>query len=200
MEHRTHFVRQCVYAIGAHVGRHTIAHVTSTRGAQDPPTGQRHGNSARLITGRLMRRYRTGATALLVALITLGIPAPALAVQSHGGGEGYASHQIGHLLFLFGALFMVLRVARRGVPETGRREFTIFLWLIAFWNAIASVAHWLLLSVDESQFVRVNGRTIAFEVQNGWDVFFYAAQMDHLWLVPGLVFLILALRKWSRHL
>ncbi|MBU0484344.1 MAG: hypothetical protein KKB30_07505 [Proteobacteria bacterium] len=121
---------------------------------------------------------------------------PAWAVQAHGGIEGLVAHQIGHLLFVVGMGYLLFRLYKIEMVGPGWFEFKGFLWLILVWNFLTFSGHWLNEYVSPAKFAKVDGHTIAFYLRSLTDAFFYLTRLDHLFLVPALAFLLLALRKW----
>jgi hypothetical protein len=130
-----------------------------------------------------------------IALIFL-IANPAMALQSHGGIEGLAAHQIGHFLFAVGMGYLLFRLYQLKIHQAGWLEFKIFLWLIIAWNITTFSGHWMNEFVNPEKFIKADGITIAFSIQNFSDFYFYLTRLDHLLLVPSFLFLLLALRKW----
>lgn len=149
---------------------------------------------------RLIRRnFAVNRSILLVfcaMAIELMAPLSALAVQSHGGAEGLVSHQIGHFLFFVGLVYLVLRLYTMRMQGKGWSEFKVFLWLLILWNVMTFSGHWMDEFVAREKFVKSNGSTLLFVVDNFQDVIYYFTRLDHLLLVPSFVFLLLALRKW----
>ncbi|PLX78814.1 MAG: hypothetical protein C0616_13235 [Desulfuromonas sp.] len=133
----------------------------------------------------------------LATLLTLTVPGPAWAVQSHGGVEGLVSHQIGHILFVVAMAYLLYRLYSHQVKEVGWTEFKIFLWLLFAWNLLTFAGHWMSEHVAKSQFLRVGADIDSFTADGWFDVIFYLTRLDHIILVPAFVFLLIALRKWS---
>ena len=123
---------------------------------------------------------------------------PAWAVQSHGGAEGLVSHQIGHVLFILGMIFLLFRLSHFGVFGPGWFEFKGFLWLIICWNILTFSGHWMNEHVSPEKFIRQETNVISFSVSNLTDAYFFLTRVDHLVLVPAFIFLLLALRKWGQ--
>ncbi len=121
---------------------------------------------------------------------------PAWAVQTHGGLEGLVSHQIGHLLFTFGMIYLLFRLYSVRPKGVDWREFKIFLWLLIAWNVATFSGHWMDEFVAKEKFIKAHGRTLAFTIENLQDALYYLTRLDHLILIPSFVFLLLALRKW----
>ncbi len=123
---------------------------------------------------------------------------PALAVQHHGGAEGLVSHQIGHILFTLGMVFLLFRVYQDRLRGAGWFEFKGFLWCIIFWNIMTFSGHWLYELTNSASFTIVNHHPVAFTINNPQDALFYLTRLDHLLLLPALFFLLKALQKWSK--
>lgn len=123
--------------------------------------------------------------------------AQAHAVQVHGGTEGLISHQLGHLLFTLAMVVLLFRLSRSQLQGLGWHEFKGFLWLIIFWNALTFTGHWMQHSIASNQFIRHNSQITAFQINNGFDFFFYLTRLDHLLLVPAFILLLLAIRNWG---
>lgn len=141
-------------------------------------------------------------SALLSLVFFMGQPAMAWAVQQHGGAEGMVSHELGHLLFIVGMVFLLYRMnhseTQRLTKGIGWFEFKLFIWLIVLWNLLTFYGHWHeeLISIDK--FVLVNGQRAGFIISRPLDVLFYFSRMDHLVLLPAFLCLLLALRKWRQ--
>lgn len=143
------------------------------------------------------RFFCTARNQFFAALLAMPLLArPARAVQVHGGAEGLMAHQIGHLLFLGGMAYLLVRIHRRHRAEPGWFEFKFFLYLIILWNCLTFTGHWLAEVINPQQFEKIGGRTIAFQISSPLDFIFYLSQLDHLLLVPAFLFLFLALRRW----
>ncbi|MFC1837707.1 hypothetical protein ACFLYW_03400 [Thermodesulfobacteriota bacterium] len=122
---------------------------------------------------------------------------PAYGVQAHGGTEGLVSHQIGHILFITGMIYMLYRVYQKHISGPGWFEFKGFLWFIILWNILTFSGHWMREIVDAERFIKNNAQVSAFIITDSFDAFFYLTRLDHLLLVPSFIFLHLALKKWS---
>ncbi len=124
--------------------------------------------------------------------------APALAVQHHGGTEGLVAHQIGHLLFMAGMVYLLISTWCERHSASGWPEFTTFLVFILLWNLLTFSGHWLAEYINPNQFQNQGGHHIYFTIHSSADLLFYLSRLDHLLLLPALYFLFLALRKWRR--
>jgi hypothetical protein len=143
-------------------------------------------------------QFVTHSLRLLIATLLLSsISTPLWAVQSHGNGEGLVSHQLGHILFGVGLLYMLLRLRGIQKGEKGWREFKFFLLGVVLWNIIAFFSHAHHSHILASQYIKSDGCTSAFKAESFVDILYYFSRLDHLVLVPALFFLAIALRKWS---
>ena len=132
------------------------------------------------------------------AFALLCSPLPAYAVQQHGGAEGLVSHQIGHILFIFGMGYLLYQINRSRIADPGWFEFKSFLWLIILWNLLTFSGHWMMEVINHDKFIMQGAHVTAFVVNDLSDAFFYLTRLDHLLLVPSFIFLFLALQKWRR--
>jgi len=148
-----------------------------------------------MLIGRLGKR-----TGMVVALLPLFVlPAlPAYAVQVHGGVEGLVSHQIGHIFFAGGMLFLLLTSYQSRWSGAGWDRFKCFLRLTIVWNILTFTGHWLQTGIGDDKFVRAGGQVVGFRVETFRDVCFYFSCLDHLILLPALLCLSVALRQWVK--
>lgn len=123
---------------------------------------------------------------------------PAQAVQLHGGIEGLVVHQLGHILFAAGMLFLLVTGWLNHWHGAGWGRFRCFLRLTFLWNVLTFTGHWLRLIVDEGKFVRVGGKVVGLQVNSLADIVLYCASLDHLLLLPALICLTIALRQWKQ--
>jgi hypothetical protein len=135
----------------------------------------------------------------LFFLIPLLFPHAAWAVQQHGGAEGLVSHQIGHLLFIFGMFYLLYRLHLSSPSGPGWKEFKLFVWLIICWNFLTFYGHWHQELIDPAKFLQINGKTSGFMISGPIDVLFYFSRLDHLVLLPAFLYLLTALAKWRKH-
>jgi len=135
---------------------------------------------------------------LLAIIAFLGDPQHALAVQAHGGAEGLVSHQVGHILFITGMGYLLYRTISLQLKDPGWFEFKLFLISILLWNFLTFTGHWMHELVDATKFISQDGMTVGYKLTGFLDYYFYITRLDHLVLVPSFLFLLLALKKWSR--
>ena len=153
---------------------------------------------------RMLGRMRTlGMRALRVAclsapgmLLLVILPSHAWAVQSHGGSEGLVSHQLGHILFSIGMIYLLYRLVILRQRGAGWGAFKIFLSLLILWNILTFTGHWMNEYVSADQFRREDGHVVAMVFGSFADGVYYLTRLDHLVLVPAMLFLILALKRW----
>jgi len=143
----------------------------------------------------IISRFITPGFCLILVLIWSG---PAFAVQQHGGAEGLVSHQIGHILFISGLIYLLYRVYHNRITGPGWFEFKIFLWLAILWNILTFSGHWMQEIIDPGLFIKEGSQIMAFAVTDSFDAFYYLTRLDHLLLVPSFLFLLFALQKWRR--
>ncbi|GAB4346843.1 MAG: hypothetical protein Kow0089_24370 [Desulfobulbaceae bacterium] len=141
---------------------------------------------------------RQKPAALLALLPLLLCASPAEAVQAHGGAEGLVAHQLGHLLFFSGIIFLLAKIHRERVSGPGWGLFRGFLWLLIVWNCVTFPGHWMHEHIDPGKFVRTGGVVTGFVVSDLFDAVFYLTRLDHLFLVPAFLFLVLALDRWEK--
>lgn len=140
--------------------------------------------------------------AAMVLLVLFCLPAPALAIQSHGGPEGLHAHQMAHLFFAFSMGLLIFWLRRRGlVTEQGWRFIQYGALFFIAWNLNAFFGHWL----EELSGLLITERIGPMQIRittvegHGWaGVAFYLAKLDHLLCVPALIFLFLGLRRLLR--
>lgn len=125
-------------------------------------------------------------------------PPSVLAVQFHGGAEGLVSHQIGHLLFLIGMVYLLVKVYQERNTSPGWWEFRGFIWCIILWNILTFCGHWMDEFTNPKDFALASGHKVSFRIDQVWDILFYFTRLDHLLLIPAIFLLLLALKKWRQ--
>jgi len=132
---------------------------------------------------------------IATAIVTLSAN-QALALQPHEGLEGMITHEVGHLFFIVGVVYLLVRSRSRRWIGPGWKEFKLFLWFVLAWNAVAFAGHWIELYIPPEQFIKSGGNTTDFVVTGFADILYYVSVLDHLVLLPASIFLLLALRRW----
>jgi len=107
------------------------------------------------------------------------------------------THEVGHILFIIGVVYLLIRSRSRRWIGPGWKEFKLFLWFVLAWNAVAFAGHWIELYIPKEQFIKSNGETTAFVIAGFGDIVYYVSILDHLVLLPASIFLLLALRRWK---
>lgn len=144
---------------------------------------------------RNLRRALPGTVACILCLL---VPLNAWAVQQHGGAEGLVTHEIGHILFVAGMLFLLYRMRRPATSGYGWFEFKLFLVLIILWNVLTFYGHWHQEVLDPEKYVRLHGKITGFKLSGFLDGLFYLSRLDHLLLLPAFLCLMFALMKWRK--
>lgn len=137
--------------------------------------------------------------AVLSATVCFWLTGPAQsawAVQEHGGAEGLVSHEIGHILYVAGMAFVLFHLAKSGARTTAWLRFRWFLYLIILWNILTFTGHWMRAAHWPDHMQKVGGHTVAYQISDLSDAIFYLTRLDHILLVPALLFLLLALKSW----
>lgn len=144
------------------------------------------------------RQFQVCIFATIVFIVFLSFPEAGWAVQQHGGAEGLISHQLGHLLFITGMLFLFIRLKGSSSRGPGWVEFKCFIAIVTLWNILTFYGHWHNELISPAKFVRSMGRVTGMTITSPSDVVFYLSRLDHLLLVPAFFFLLLALNKWRK--
>jgi hypothetical protein len=113
-----------------------------------------------------------------------------MATQTHGGPEGLYAHQIAHLFYILSMGFFIhwLR-ERKLVEESGWRFIQYAAFFLILWNLDAFLAH----SLEQTGLMSI--QINAQNGNNGLEILYYLAKLDHLLCVPALFFLYLGLRR-----
>jgi hypothetical protein len=139
---------------------------------------------------------------LIVWLVVLVFPVPVAATQGHSGVEGVHVHQLAHLFFIFSMGTFIYWIRKRGlVHEKGWRYLQYSAFFFILWNIDTFAVHLL----DEQVNAVVVSRVIPFHIRistiEGFEwlsLFYYLAKLDHLFCVPAMILLYLALRNLLR--
>jgi len=144
------------------------------------------------------RGRRTVVDFILLLSLYLLLPTTAMAVQSHGGIEGVVSHELGHILFFGGILFILIQGGIDRWKAPGWHSFQKFLYLTLLWNILTFIEHILDISPITDNIIRINGAASGFRLDSAVGAFYYLSRLDHLVLVPALYFLMRALQIWTK--
>jgi hypothetical protein len=149
---------------------------------------------------RSVMRRRAAPGGLLIflsLLLSLLLPEPARAVQTHGAPEGLYTHQMGHMAFLCAMVYIWFRTRNRRGP--GWRLIRLSFVFFALWNVNAFLVHAIEASLAASRFEwGVEGRALFLLPRSGPEIYFYFGKMDHLLCVPAALLLGLGLRRLRR--
>ena len=132
-----------------------------------------------------------------VPLVIAIFPSTAWAVQPHGGAEGLVSHELGHVLFAAGIIIILTKTRRHG-KEAGWPAFIKFLWLTLVWNILTFSGHWMDINHAQQHFIFSECRKVGFQTEHIIDFYYYFSKLDHLVLIPALLYLMTALFHWSK--
>jgi hypothetical protein len=126
-------------------------------------------------------------------------PVSAWATQSHGGPEGLHVHQLAHLFFAFtmGLLIFWLRKWRLVTAKGWRYIQYAAIFFIA-WNMDAFLSHWLEELSELMTIQSVGVMQIRIQAAEGytWLVpLYYLTKLDHLLVVPAMIFWFLGFRR-----
>ena len=127
---------------------------------------------------------------------------PALATQAHGAPEGLYAHQLSHLFFIFAMGILIYWLRSRGlVQEPGWRYLQYAGLFFLLWSVDAFCVHlldeqfqWIAVDRMDSWQLRIQAPDSALWLAP----VYYLIKLDHLLCVPGMVFLLLGLRRLSR--
>lgn len=143
-----------------------------------------------------MQKYRLAS---VVSLVWLGLPAPVLATQGHGGIEGVYVHQMAHLFFVVSMGVLIYWLRDRALVKTaGWRFIQYAAMFFILWNLDAMLVHAL-----DDQFAVVEVQRIGtwqIHIQDRFNSpavqwLYYFAKLDHLLAVPALLCLYLGLKR-----
>ena len=142
-----------------------------------------------MITSRLsMLPYmRCSIILLLVLIVELSGPSPALALQAHGY-KGLYVHQGAHIFFLLALLSFSFRIHRSGLISSREwRWISHGAWLLALWNIWAFSGHFIELAIPPEHVTEVAGNHVPALVIASWkEITFFILKMDHLLSVPAI--------------
>ncbi len=124
-------------------------------------------------------------------------PVSAAAVQSHGDAEGLILHQLSHLFFILSMGGLAFWIGRNGLAgDPGWRAVRWAAILFVLWSADAFLVHWM--ETMPGLFVPDGPDPWRMAVSGPLGALHYVARMDHLFIVPALMFLYLGLRRLAR--
>ncbi len=137
----------------------------------------------------------------LMLMLLTGGPGPAFATQAHGAPEGLFVHQLSHFFFIFamGILIYWLR-SRKLVRHKSWRYIQYSSVFFILWSLDAFLVHFIDEQAQLIVLTRVSQWTVRMDVVSGPDWiswFYYLIKLDHLFCLPGMIFLYAGLRHLS---
>ncbi len=135
---------------------------------------------------------------LLLALTVF--PGNAWAVQSHGAPEGLYVHQLAHIFYTAAMCYLFWGIRQSAFKSRGWRFLQIFCVFMALWNVMAFTGHCLASYVDKADFTREAGylSTQLLGPFTSVKLWYYFTKLDHLFSIPSLFFLYLAMKNIYR--
>lgn len=147
--------------------------------------------------------WRRAPGPLAVPIISLGyllgFAQAAMATQGHGSPEGLYAHQIAHILFAFSLGVLIYWLREHSLIENSGWRFVQYgAFFLLLWNLDAVLAHHLDDRSDLFQLIdggSWNARVHFVDNSTKVVLLYYFAKLDHLFCVPGIVFLYAGLRR-----
>ena len=141
---------------------------------------------------------RLCAAAAIFGYLLLSAQA-ALAIQSHSGPEGLYAHQMSHILFMFSLCALIYWLRENSLIEhSGWRYVQYGAFFLILWNIDAVLGHYLEGRGDLFEIIDEGAWNARIHFVNGSTsvmLLYYFAKLDHLFCVPGLLFLYMGLRR-----
>jgi len=133
---------------------------------------------------------------LLVSVLIV-FPEKALAVQNHGAPEGVYVHQLAHIFYTAAVCYLFWGVRQSAFKSRGWRFLQIFCVFMVMWNVVAFTGHMLAFHIHSSDFSHEAGylSTRLLGPFSGVKFWYYFTQLDHLFSIPSLFFLYLAMKN-----
>ncbi len=134
-------------------------------------------------------------------LLTLAVcPGNAWAVQSHAAPEGLYVHQLAHIFYAAAMCYLFWGVRQSAFKLRGWRFLQIFCVFMVVWNVVAFTGHALAPYIHHADFTHETGY-LSTHLQGpftGVKLWYYFTQLDHLFSIPSLFFLYLAMKNIYR--
>jgi len=136
---------------------------------------------------------------ILTAVILLGLPTQAMALQPHGGPEGLYIHQGAHIIFMIAMISFAMRIYRSPlINKKAWRLMSFGAWLLALWNLWAFSGHILEEIISDSHLIKLSGDDTPYLQITSWkEVLYYFLKMDHLICLPAVFFFYLGIKAMS---
>ncbi len=136
----------------------------------------------------------------LLLLTLIVFPGNAWAVQSHGAPEGLYVHQLAHVFYTAAMCYLFWGIRQSAFKSRGWRYLQVFCVFMVLWNVVAFTGHALAASIDSVHFTREAGY-LSTRLQGPFSsvkLWFYFTKLDHLFSIPSLFFLYLAMKNIYR--
>ena len=134
-------------------------------------------------------------------LLTLTVcPGNAWAVQSHAAPEGLYVHQLAHIFYTAAMCYLLWGIRQSAFKSRGWRFLQIFCIFMVVWNVVAFTGHCLAPFIHNTDFTREAGY-LSTHLQGpftGVKFWYYFTKLDHLFSIPSLFFLYLAMKNIYR--
>jgi hypothetical protein len=121
-----------------------------------------------------------------------------MALQTHGEPEGIYVHQMAHILYVAALGSLYWDTQRSVFSDRGWTYLRIFCVLTILWNILALVGHAATLNMHPEDFAATDGYLLS-KISTPITlikIVYYAAQLDHLLMVPAMFFLFLSMRSF----
>ena len=148
------------------------------------------------LAGRALARLAVPGLSLAYLLLSAQA---ATATQVHGPPEGLYAHQMAHILFIFSLIALVYWLRERSlVEDSGWRYVQYAAFFLILWNMDAVLAHYLDGRGRLFELINAGSWNCRIRFVHGSDkvaLLYYFAKLDHLFCVPGIMFLYMGLRR-----
>ncbi|MDA3972028.1 MAG: hypothetical protein PF442_11825 [Desulfobulbaceae bacterium] len=135
-----------------------------------------------------------------VCCILLLFPENCQALQSHGTSEGVYVHQMAHIYFIAGLIYLYWDIKRSACAGQGWRYLRMFCLFMIGWNVVAFTGHMASVAIGAEQIFTGGGylhHRILSPISS-LELVYYLTRFDHLLAVPALFCLYLAMRNLNR--
>lgn len=151
------------------------------------------------ILKNVVKRFLSASVRLVLAVeIIFAIPTQAWALQSHGSPEGLYVHQMSHVLFVAALIYLFWDIRRSSFHGKGWSYLKLFCIVMLLWNLVAFSGHFTHLPMETSDFLTNDNyfQTYILKPLTPLKWIYFLTRLDHLFSVPALFFLYLALRAF----
>lgn len=132
---------------------------------------------------------------LFFFIFFLIFPESPLALQSHGGGEGFVIHQLAHVLFAI-AMIGVIIILKKTKEFKGKEwnYFSLGAFFLALWNIWAFIGHQLETQLPSLSFITSEDGMPLLKIDSIVSFLYYIYKMDHIILLPSMIFFLIGLK------